>query len=182
MPPRDPNIPQLDFPALVSDIITQLQVRGQIGLLNLQPSVQPIYIAAAREGLTLGTFSPPIFNSASVFSGRQSNPASGTVVVDTLALPAGTYDLLAGCNADADTASADGMVNLEHRNAANTATLAIVQRLVIGDPTRHFNHTELPLIGYSIAENERFRWITAGTTAQGGATAAYVILRLRPAP
>lgn len=124
MPPRNPATTQVDFPQLVADMIGQLNIRGTVGLLDFVPAIQPVYIAAQREGaLTLET-APVVFGTAEIFSDETVAPTVAEVLADTGPLPAGKYD----CIVDSRLISgASGVIQsncqFQHRNAGNTANL-----------------------------------------------------------
>jgi len=169
---RDPNKPQLDFPALVSDILTQLQVRGQIGLLDLDASVQPVYVAAARQGVSLGTLTTPAFLPAGIFHVLSPAPVgASTVGADTGQLPAGTYDIWAEISGgDLSVGSANRSITFQHRNAANSASLANLAQITVPQtPDRGPQQLVMPLFAYTIEENERFRWQTTGVALAANA-------------
>jgi len=180
---RDPTKPQLDFPQLVSDILEQLVIRGQIGLLDFDPTVRPVYLAAVRAGISLGTFSNPTFNSAAVFGNSSNSPVAGALLVDTLQQAAGTYDLTSFCSHAMQTANPLGHVQLQHRNAANTATLAVLNAVAVRESTvNNAVGSWSPLVRYEIALNERLRWVYIGSLVASGPVDTGIILRLVPAP
>ncbi len=179
MPPRDPNIPQLDNPELVAALITQLEIIGGIGLLNFVPAVSPVFIVGSR-GLSISN-DPPVYQSAQIFDGTAAAPVANTVVADSGALPAGDYDIWANiASAGSATAGTFAILAVEHRNAANAVTLATLLRLSITTAgVSPFG--SLPQTGYRLALNERIRAITLIQTISGG-VAATIGVRIRPTP
>lgn len=147
----DPNTPQVVDPERVVDLTRLLQIRGPLGVLNVLDTIVPVVNMGDVVPRTVRVEAPS-FRSTDVFSnGPQTNQVINTILADTGALAAGIYDLSwwAGA-ADTDT---DAFIAMEHRNAANTANLAIWNTLA---------HVETgnfvpPLLGYELAINERLR-------------------------
>ncbi len=167
MPSRDPSKVQLDFPLLVADIINDLSLLGTVGLLDFLDAVRPVYIVAAREGALTVTATPPTFSSADVFAGRVQNPAANAVIADTGPLPAGVYDLQASLSVIGGNVAAV-TYDLQHRDAANTSTLATLLQFFFDGGARLFVKSTLPLIGYTIGLNERIRAQNSTNVGFGG--------------
>lgn len=176
---RDPTRPQLEFPALVAEMITQLRLTGQVGRLNFSDEVIPAFLIGSR-GINFGG-DLPTFNSAAVFDGSVSLPPVSTVVVDTGPLPAGTYDLVANFGYGGSFALGFGTVTFEHRDAANAATLAVLASVTVLDAILT-DHIELPLIGYDIGLNERLRVVSPTTIMNRGGVSGSIFVRIRPTP
>lgn len=177
MPPRDPTKTQLDFPILTADLIDQLNLTGTVGLLDFLAEVRPVFLIGSR-GITFGSQLPD-FGSAEVFDGTGSNPAANTVIATTGALPAGTYDI--ACNiASSGTGTAGQFWALQHRNAADAATLATLLSLPLNG-TQHSREAALPPIGYVLALNERLRVVTPATAPAAQITTS-IFAALRPTP
>lgn len=120
MPVRDPNKTQLDFPLLVADLIQQLRLTGALGVLDFEPTVLPVFIIGDR-GLDVN-IQEIVWLPAENFAVTVVNPASGAILIDTGALPAGDYDVISGWTASSMQTTMD--LQMQHRNAANAATLA----------------------------------------------------------
>jgi len=123
MPPRDPDAVQLDFPELTADVIRQLRLIGQVGLLNFVPTMQPVYIAAQREGVLATEVNQPVFTSSEIFGSIITNAPVNTVFADTGPLTAGTYDVKVMISANAfgvPVTSAD--ITFQLRDAPNTSS------------------------------------------------------------
>ncbi len=176
---RDPTRPQLDFPALVAELITTLRLTGQVGLLNFSDEVVPTFLIGQR-GVRFGV-DVPIFNSASVFSGAEVTPAANTVIADTGQLPAGTYDMMINMVSVAATALADVGWSANHRDAANAVTLARILPGAI-DATVRQMFMNTPLIGYEIGLNERIRVLSPNVAITSGVLSANIFMRIRPTP
>lgn len=176
---RDPTRPQLDFPDLIADLITQLRLIGQVGLLNFSDQVIPTFLIGSR-GINFGG-DLPTFASAAVFGASAALPAANTVISDTGALPAGTYDLMASVGYAGSIGVGTGTVELEHRNAANTVTLARMAVMVV-HAVNHTQNIDVPLMGYSIGLNERFRVISPGTAMGAGGISSTIYAQIRPTP
>lgn len=156
MAPRDPDRVQLDFPQLVADLIRQLRLTGTVGLLELTDQVTPVYIVAQREGALNITTSTPLFTSANMFDGTLTNPIANTVIFDTGQLPAGDYDLFAQISVSGRGPILASSAVLEHRNAANAVTLAILSHIPFGI-VEQFSQNTLAPMRYTLALNERIR-------------------------
>lgn len=100
-------------------------------------------------------------------SGSAAAPAGSAVIADSGALAAGTYDVLVEMACQDTTAVGHGMI-VEHRNAANAATLKS-----LGGCSAPDSHTVL-VARVVIALNERIR-VIAGPAA-GTASSQYVAL------
>lgn len=176
MPPRDPAFVQLDFPELIADLIRDLQLQGAIGLLNFQPAVQPTYIVGTRTGAIRATIEPPVFQSAEVFSVEDIAPALGTVHATTGPLPAGDYDIVAGCTISNEATG--GFFTLQHRNAADSATLAFwsQSRSFAADTTTEGQIFPLT-IRYRLGLNERLRWINATVGAANSRFSSFIMAK-----
>lgn len=176
---RDPTRPQLDFPALVAELITQLRLTGQVGLLDFSDQVVPVFLIGSR-GIDFGS-EAPTFRSASVFAGAATDPAAETVVADTGQLPAGTYDVQSAISFVGSFAiPPSAAISLQHRDAANLATLATLLILPAFNLVVSLA-TELPQIGYVLAVNERMRITTGGAAFVGGMTGT-IFVQIRPTP
>jgi len=156
MAERDASKVQLDFPELTADLIRQLRLTGTVGLLELLDQVRPVYIVAQREGALSITVAPPIFNSSAIFTGAVTDPLANTNIFDTGPLPAGDYDIFAGMGADG-TVVVPTSLQIEHRNAADAANLAILLQLPM-TASGFDRRAELQAMRYSINLNERFRF------------------------
>jgi len=179
MPPRDPRITQLDNPELVAALIADLEIIGQVGLLGFIPEVSPVFIVGSR-GLSINN-EPPAFQSAEIFDGAVFAPAVNTVLADTGQLAAGIFDIFANISsAGVATAGTGASIALEHRNAANNATLAVLLQIAVTTVGNN-NWGNLPQTGYTIAQDERLRAIVL-TQAISGAGTASIGARLRPVP
>lgn len=181
MPPRDPGKSQLDFPLLLADLIRELKLLGApIGLLDFVPSVQPVYIVSARGGALDVTAAPPIWTSSEIFDGSAASPAAATVIVDTGQLEAGDFDITATVSNVGQNGVSSGEIQLQLRDAANAATIAVPITL----PTTQLNvfgSITLPIAGIQIAENERLR-IQVITTAMTGMVSGVIMAKRRVTP
>jgi len=177
--PREPIRPQLDFPELTADLIEQLNLKGQVGLLDFIDSVQPSFIIGIREGIGF-TFTAPTFTSAGVFSDFSFAPAVNTVLADTGPLPAGNYDVKAGWSWSNQTASAG--CDMQHRNAANAANLAEWPHNLQGDAS--VTNASFPItFGYTLALNERIRFqVTSANFSAASRVNTWIMVQRRAVP
>lgn len=140
-----------NFPAVqpISDNGSSVTVDGTVLVGNF-PAVQPI-----RESPNVTTW----------VSAKTAAPAANSVQADTGQLAAGDYDFIINL-ACADTIAVGKGLVIEHRNAANSATLFNLGAATAGD-SKQFVFRR-----YAIATNERIR-VIAGTAA-GTASSMYV--------
>jgi len=176
---RDSTRPQLEFPALVAELIDQLRLTGQVGRLNFSDEVIPAFLIGSR-GINFGG-DLPAFASAAIFSGSFSNPAANTILADTGPLAAGTYDVQGSLSMAGTVAAGSGVFILEHRNAANNATLARLIDLII-TPTHQQSGVLLPLMGYVLSLNERLRAISPAQAVANGGLSSIIYAQIRPTP
>lgn len=166
MPPRDPTKVQLDFPILQADLIRTLRLVGQIGLLDFDPVVRPTFIVGSR-GLSIEQ-EQPLYLPAEIFQEEVINPAVNAIFADTGQLPAGDYDIQAWMSVS-QTVGLDNSIQLQHRNAANTATLTSWFMFASVATTNNFHAN----FGLRLAEDERFRVLSSVVqTSRIGATIA----------
>jgi len=179
MAPREPNRPQLDFPQLTADLIEQLNLKGQVGLLDFLDSVQPTVIIAVREGVGFSS-NPPTFQSPAVFSNSSVGPAVNTVLADTGELIEGVHDVIFGWSMSGNTAIVN--VDFQHRDAANAVTLANWPHLLQGDANVVVQ--SLPInFAYGIALDERLRvQIIGGSMSAGARVNSWIMAQARPIP
>jgi hypothetical protein len=168
---QDATVPQVNDAELETGLIRALSVVGQIGKLRVLDIVIPTISLGDVIQPTVEVRSPS-FRSTDVFSnGVLVGAAANALLADTGALAEGIYDVqyyLASSNTAANTE-----INFEHRNAANTATLAIWSFIFY----RQTSYVTIPWvpnpIAYEIASNERIRLVigsvgmAAGTQAVG---------------
>jgi len=173
MPERDPSKPQLNFPELVRDLIADLNIIGQVGLLDFVPAVNPVFIVGSR-GLTI-TSQPPVFASAEIFSGRTVQPGALAVIADTGQVLAGTFDII--CYMMFAACTVVGSMQLQHRNAANSATLAAWD-FGLHDSRGSYNPTPL-VFSLDFAVNERLRFINITDQTNVEAQISAVIMASR---
>ncbi len=119
MAERTSAIPQSHDPDFVDDLIRQLQIVGKVGLLNVSDVISPVYLLGQTQALSFQLRDVCYTVGEHFSAGLLINPAANTILADTTALPAGEYDVLM-------TFGMGNVANLviEHRDAANAATLA----------------------------------------------------------
>ena len=177
MADRDASEVQLDFPQLTADLIRELRLTGVLGLMNFSDTVVPI--------ISVGNVRPQVirtdvasFDSAEVFSGFAVSPVGGTVIADTTALPAGTYDVAFGGSYTGNVVIAN-LLELQWRDAGNVANLASWPMNVgaVGADGQIFTAVNTAL---NIGLNERLRWTAIG--GFGGNAAGWIMAARRPTP
>lgn len=182
MAERNASKVQLDFPELIADLIDQLRLGGQVGLLDFLDSVQPTYIVAAREGALRLTVEQPLWTSAQIFTDQTNSPAVNAVLATTGQLPAGDYDVKAICTWANIAAAAVGPVfDLQHRNAADAATLASIPFASVTGAVN--TPTGVIVIDYAttLALDERLRWQLLKAIPPGE-TSTVIMARRRTTP
>lgn len=185
MAERDANLPQLDFPQLTADLIRELRLTGTLGLLGMGDLVVPTFIIGSRGGALAVTAEAPVFTSAQIFDGSVNAPAVNTVIVDSLALPAGDYDVFGSITLGGNAPVTNATLELQHRDAANAATLAVLLNIggsVAGTAVNEVPTLSLPLIGYRIGLNERLRVQLVDDGTASGRCAGVIGVRIRPTP
>jgi len=177
---RNPNIPQLDFPELAADLISELRLTKIQGLLDFTNTVQPVYIVSARGGALTVTAGAPLATPGEMFNSHDINPAVNTVLADTGALVAGDYDVHLQIGYVELATAGNSTPSFQHRNAANTATLANLQVpfTFTGPATQNVWDYSYAI---SIETNERLRWQVETFAFAGILTTAITAIR-RPAP
>jgi len=181
---RDASKPQLDFPQLTADLITALRLTGTLGLLDMGDLVVPTFLIGSRAGALAFTVEAPVFGSAQIFDGSVNAPVVNTVIVDSGQLPAGQYDVFGNMTLAGLPPVGNATLQLQHRNAANTVTLAVllVAGTSAGTAVTSGFVAHLPLIGYTIATDERLR-VQIIDDGVGSARVTGVIgARIRPTP
>lgn len=158
--------------------LTDAQLRAAAVLVDLVEAVAleatlqavrdrlPAALAGGRLDVNLGAGKAREETAAMTWvSARVAAPVANSIIVDTGALAAGEYDFDAAlCAADTITVG-EGLI-LEHRNAANAATLHNLG--LVGSASS----LQLRLRRYTIAANERLRVISG--TAAASASSIYV--------
>lgn len=165
MPPRNPSGVQLDFPALVADVIRDLRLQGTVGLLDFDTAVQPIYIVGARPGGAIFQQQPIIFDGPSIHAASAQNPAVNSVILDTGQLTAGVFDVFCSISFDGG-ATLDGTFDLQHRDAANAVTLATPFSMAFSQ-TNNAHTGATPIFALTLTNNDRLRVQTLVNAAQG---------------
>lgn len=179
MAQRDSKKVQLDFPQLTADIIAALRLTGTLGLFDMSDVVVPTISVGNVRPQTF-SFEPVVFGSSEITFGEQANSAIDTILADTGPLAAGTYNIMAALSLSGSVAGVNSPLVLQHRNSANTATLATLLSLTI-TTTANYHNSFLPLIGYVIGLNERLRVKTANILL-AGTNSATIFATLRPTP
>jgi hypothetical protein len=100
-----------------------------------------------------------------VVSGKTVTPGAAAVICDTGALSAGEYDFYFAMS-ESDTAAAGKGLIVEHRNAANSATLQTLGGCPAGDSSA------FSLQGYGVGDQERIRVVQGGVAGAASSEAA----------
>ena len=175
----DPNVPIVDDPELEANLVRDLSIIGRIGRLRVLDLVMPTISLGSVVQSTVEVRQAS-FRSTDVHSnGMQAAPAAGAVLADTGQLAAGIYDCIiyAWSNQNSNTAR---RIDIEHRNAANAANLAVWAHAV-SQAGGSLEHTVWPpyAFGYEVATNERLRAITPVAGSAGTNYLATIFARLR---
>lgn len=171
-----PGTPELDDPLLVADLIRLLSIKGAIGRMRLADFVIPVVSLGDVVQPTVAVRTPS-FRSTDVFSaGMVINPAAGTVLADTGPLPAGIYDVI--IYTAADTGNLQLAHDVEHRDAANAANLAVWIHIMTRGPNVTIAVAPY-VLAYEIGANERLRIISSGVSAAGAQHVGVIFARIR---
>lgn len=162
----DPNVPRVNDPELEANLIRLLDVVGPLGTIRVLDVVMPVVSLGNVVNPTVDTRTPSWRAGDTVF-GQAVSPAQNTVLADTGALPAGTYDVFSYLEYTG-AGTPGSLFILEHRNAANNATLATLLSLASDGGGNSFHIATLPTIGYELGLNERLRTITPLLSNTGG--------------
>ena len=173
MPPRDPTRPQLDFPQLTADLIDKLRLVGTIGLLDFEPSVQPVFLVGERD--IAFNLQQQVLQTGEFHSGIALNPIVNAVIVDTGQLVAGDFDIWLSMTT---TAGNTPVLQYQHRNAANTVTLADIPLAVGEDSGASFNLS----FAVKVSTNERLRILNTQAILVAGHAVGSIMARRRLTP
>lgn len=172
----DPNKPQVTDPVTVAGLARVLSVRGALGVLDVADIIVPVISVGSLAPLEVAIRSPA-FRSTDVFSaGLQTNQAINTVLADTGALTAGTFDIT--MFGSTTRLGAGVVVLVQHRDAANAANLMTYTYLfhaVAGVGRDDFSIT----FGYEFAANERLRILQGNAGAANEGYVATIFARIR---
>jgi len=154
----------------VADMIRDLKVVGNLGILNVADGIIPVYLLGQRTAFQVEVQSR-FYAPTEVFSiGEVITPAPGTVLADTDELQGGIYDLQITIGSSVSTSESMATV-VEHRDRTNTVNI---------------NAWSLPILGFGFSAfdtslvidvDERLRVITAGTIGSGSGQAAIMAKR-----
>lgn len=168
----DPNTPQVVDPERVVDLTRLLQIRGPLGVLNVLDTIVPVVNMGDVVARSVEV-RPPFFTSTDIFSaGLQTAAPINFVHADTGPLAEGIYDIQLQIPATATTGNS---WNIEHRDAANTAALAVWNAILITGTGGVLAQT----FAYEFAINERLRIINLGAFAAGELSVAHIFARRR---
>jgi len=173
----DANLPQVNDPAVETDLIRLLQITGPLGRLNVLDTVVPVVFMGNVVPQTI-TVLQPAFRATDVFSnGIQTAAAINTIHADTGALAAGTYDCKIKCMG-MDAAARNNSLQLQHRDAANAANLAVWDHMITSNTNREvWSRAGFYDFAYEIALNERLRILN--TIAVPASQTSYALLFAR---
>lgn len=170
-----PGTPEVDDPLLVADLIRLLSIKGAIGRLPLADIVIPVVNLGDVVQPTVEIRSPA-FRSTDVFSaGVQVGAGANTVHADTGALVAGVFDVQLSIDRGNGTTNHEQWA-IEHRNAANTANLAVWNYINSASRAPYaFQQT----FAYEFAVGERLRIINVVALVAGDTSNAVIFARRR---
>lgn len=174
MAEQDPTRPQAIDPEVTADLTRLLRIRGPLGILNVLDTIVPV-VSLGNVVTPDINVRGPTFRSTDVFSaGLVGAPVIGTVLADTLALPAGTYDVIGLISI---TETNINVVEFQHRDAANASNLMVFSFLS-GPDLRNDGMDRLTL-SYELAANERLRFVVIGTGSVGSNYSGVIFARAR---
>jgi len=170
---KNPNVPQVNDPQLEADLLRVLRIKGPLGVLNVLDAIVPTVLMGTVRPFDFQVLQPT-FSPGNIFSSQNTNAGVNTVLVDTGALPAGTYDCVFNANV-INLGSPAGYLGMQHRNASNAATLSELSAAFGGTNATNFNQ----VMSIVVAANERFRWITDTVSAPTGQIASLIAVIIR---
>jgi len=172
-----PPEPVSDDPILLTDFLQLLSVKGKVGQLRVANIILPTVSLGDVATPDINVRSPA-YRTTDIFStGLQTFQGAGTVLADTGALPAGTYDVAVGM---AGRTTADQQrIDLEIRDAANAANLATWTHLIESAVSEDTKHWDLMHFALEIGANERLRAVQVVAEAAGGSLTAHIFARIR---
>ena len=167
----DPRTPQAVDPEVTANLTRLLQIRGPLGILNVLDTIVPV--VSLGDVVTPSVIvREPFYTSTNVFSAGIQNAAPPNIVhADTGPLAEGVYDLQYFISIE-DTPAI--LWAVEHRNAANSANLAI-WRLLTASTGGKVEQS----LGYEFAFNERLRILNLNPGPAGVDSVAVIFARIR---
>lgn len=172
MAEEDPNTPQAVDPETATNLVRLLQIRGPLGVLNVLDTIIPVVNMGDVVARTVAVLQPS-FRSTDVFSaGKQVGAPAATVHADTGPLAEGIYDVLLQIP---ETTNTSIVWDVEHRDAANAANLAVWSTIISGTTGGRFKQR----FAYEFAANERLRILNEGGVAAGVTSVAFIFARRR---
>ncbi len=173
-----PGTPEVTDTILIAELLEFLSVRGRLGRLPLADLVVPVINLGDVRTANVDVLQPA-FRSLDIFSaGPQTAPGAGTVLADTTAVPLGTYD----CKVFGRSNSGAGFtetIRVQHRDAANAATLAEWDIGLINGPGDAIVNSGLENFAYELALNERLRIVNPVAGQAGREYSATIFARIR---
>lgn len=161
-------------PVLIADIVSQLNIRGELapfeisqvafpvfdigrlaGLTGVQKVATPDSENAVRVGAATDFHLPSGYQAsqpAEWFNDESLNPGVGDILADTGQLAAGVHVLHTGFSSDDKTTG--NIIELQWRNAANSANVASMQFMFLGRGQQNIG----PFF-VNVAVNQRFRYL-----------------------
>lgn len=173
----EPNLDlaQVSDPELQANLVRVLKVRGPLGELNVIDAVLPVVLMGQVADLPV-TVSTPAYGPGDIFSaGILVTAAANTVHADTGALPEGVYDVLLWISRGTGN-SINNNYNIEHRNAANAANVAIMHSII--QAGMGYDAFRLSF-AYTLAQDERLRILNRNAHAAGNESYATILARIR---
>ena len=166
---RTSGRPYLVDEDFVAAYIRDLQLRGDVGVLEAGDQVIPVYLLGQRDAFSLQV-SAVSYSPGEIFTeGEKTNPVANTVLATTLALPAGIYDLVVSTM---NTVSTGIRFYFQHRNDTDTGDIRQWVERSLGAGTRR-------LYSLAIEENERFRVLNTDQPGAGNIVWANIEAKAR---
>lgn len=181
-----PGDPVVNDPILEADLMRTLQIKGRLGALRVLDMVIPTISLGQVRAVDITTLAPldviavqPTFRSVDVFSaGVLVDPPAQTLLADTGPLPPGDYNLRLSLSSN----SLNDLTNtfeIQHRNAANTANLAVWH--ILENRGNAPNLTNLIReFGYVFGLNERLRILNRNVGPLTTAWVCVIFARIQP--
>jgi len=139
----------------------------------LQDTVVPV--AVVDSEVSLNEALSTLYNRNQVFNFFGAAVADAVVLSDSGALPAGDYDVTVIVSNNSQTAN--GGIDLQHRDAANAATIWAV--LLLATNGLSTGSTVIFTFAITLLTNERIRTIKQATDAAGNDTTSLLMIKAR---
>lgn len=174
----NPDLPQVNDPELVANLIRLLQVRGPLGVMGVLDTVVPVVDMGQVVTPNINVRAPFFATADAHSNGIFTAAAINTIHADTGDLPAGTYDLRFLVTG-ADAANRNQSLQLQHRNAANTSNREVWEHLISHNNNRDLTPAYVYSLSYVLEQDERLRILNTIAMPANSVSYAQIFAHLR---